>query len=115
MAICLLHLGKAEEATALFRDVANSRGDEKLAGYAQWQLELLRWQRDVQEKAPRAAASADWRWRKNYDRAGRSSGATAWCKPTGSNCGFTTRRCRTDGTPAASARQPLGRRAGCRF
>jgi TolA-binding protein len=50
MAICLLHLGKAEEAAALFRDVANSRGDEKLAGYAQWQLELLRWQRDVQEK-----------------------------------------------------------------
>ena len=50
MAICLLHLGKAEEATSLFRDVANSRGDEKLAGYAQWQLELLRWQRDVQEK-----------------------------------------------------------------
>jgi TolA-binding protein len=50
MAICLLHLGKTDEATALFRDVANSRGDEKLASYAQWQLELLRWQRDVQEK-----------------------------------------------------------------
>ena len=50
MAICLLHLGKADEAVPLLRDVANSRGDEKLAGYAQWQLEMVRWQRDVQEK-----------------------------------------------------------------
>ena len=50
MAICLLHLGKAEEALPVFRDVANSRGDEKLASYAQWQLEMLRWQREVQDK-----------------------------------------------------------------
>ena len=53
MAMCLLHLDKAEEATTLLREVANSHGDEKLAGYAQWQLELLRWQREVQDKLQR--------------------------------------------------------------
>src|SRR5205085_1433672 len=31
MAICLLHLGKGDEAVALLREAANSRGDEKLA------------------------------------------------------------------------------------
>jgi hypothetical protein len=50
MAVCLLHLGKDEQALPLLRDVANSRGDEKLAGYAQWQLEMLRWQRDIQDR-----------------------------------------------------------------
>jgi hypothetical protein len=50
MAVCLVHLGKDEQALPLLRDVANSRGDERLAGYAQWQLEMLRWQRDVQER-----------------------------------------------------------------
>ena len=50
MGICLLHLAKADEAMPLFREVANSRGDEKLAAYAQWQLEMFRWQRDVQDK-----------------------------------------------------------------
>jgi hypothetical protein len=47
-ALCLLHLGKAEEAVPLLRDVANSRGDEVLASYAQWQLDMLRWQTNVQ-------------------------------------------------------------------
>jgi tetratricopeptide (TPR) repeat protein len=50
MAICLLHVGKSQEAVSLLREVANSRGDEKLAGYSQWELELLRWQRDVSER-----------------------------------------------------------------
>jgi hypothetical protein len=50
MAMCMLHLGKNEEALPLLREVANSRGDEKLAGYAQWQLEMLRWQRNVQDR-----------------------------------------------------------------
>jgi hypothetical protein len=49
-AICLLHLGKADEALPLLRDVANSRGDEKLAAYAQWQLEMFRWQREVHDR-----------------------------------------------------------------
>lgn len=50
MAMCLLHLGKTEEALPLLREVANSRGDDKLASYAQWHLEMLRWQRDVQQR-----------------------------------------------------------------
>jgi tetratricopeptide (TPR) repeat protein len=49
MAICHLHLGKPAEALPLFREVANSRGDEKLAAYAQWQLEMHRWERDVRD------------------------------------------------------------------
>ena len=53
MAICLLHLARAEEAVPLFREVANSRGDEWLATYAQWQLELLGWQRDIHDQLQR--------------------------------------------------------------
>jgi tetratricopeptide (TPR) repeat protein len=50
MAQCLIHLGKNDDALPLLREVANSRGDDKLAGYAQWQLEMLRWQRDMQDR-----------------------------------------------------------------
>ena len=50
MALCLLHLGKNDEALPLLREVANSRGDDKLADYAQWQLEMLRWQTDIQNR-----------------------------------------------------------------
>lgn len=50
MAMCLVHLGKNEEALPLFREVANARGDARLAGHAQWYLEMLRWHRDVQER-----------------------------------------------------------------
>ena len=46
-ACCLLHLGKPKEATEVLQEVANYRSDERVAGYAQWQLEMLRWQRDV--------------------------------------------------------------------
>ncbi len=49
-ACCLLHLGKTADASELLQEVANNRGDEKLAGYAQWQLETLRWQRDVAQR-----------------------------------------------------------------
>jgi hypothetical protein len=49
-ACCLLHLDKTAEAAELLQEVANYRGDEKLAGYAQWQLETLRWQRDVAQR-----------------------------------------------------------------
>ena len=49
-ACCLLHLGKASESAELLQEVANYRGDEKLAGFAQWQLEMLRWQRDIAQK-----------------------------------------------------------------
>jgi len=50
MATCLQRVGKNDEAATLLRDVANTRGDERMAGYAQWQLEMARWQRDVHDR-----------------------------------------------------------------
>jgi hypothetical protein len=50
MACCLVQLGKADDAILLLRDAANSRGDEQVAGHAQWQLEMVRWQRDTRER-----------------------------------------------------------------
>jgi hypothetical protein len=47
MATCCLNLGKNSEALDLLREVANSRADEQVAGYAQWQLEMHRWRQDV--------------------------------------------------------------------
>jgi tetratricopeptide (TPR) repeat protein len=47
---CLRHLGKPDEGIALLREVANSRGDEHLAAYAQWQIENVRWQRETQAR-----------------------------------------------------------------
>ncbi len=49
-ACCLLHLGKSKDAAELLQEVANYKGDEKLAGYAQSQLEMLRWQRDIAQR-----------------------------------------------------------------
>lgn len=49
-ACCLLHLDKTADAIELLQEVANYRGDEKLAGYAQWHLEMIRWQRDVAQR-----------------------------------------------------------------
>jgi len=50
MAMCQLHLARPDEALPLLREVANSRGDDKLAGCAQWHLDMLRWQRDVSDR-----------------------------------------------------------------
>jgi hypothetical protein len=47
IASCLKRLGKTEEAAGVFREIANSRGDENLAVCAQWQLSALRWQQDM--------------------------------------------------------------------
>jgi TolA-binding protein len=47
---CLHHLGKTDDAIALLREVANSKGDERVAGYAQWQIENMRWHRDTQAR-----------------------------------------------------------------
>lgn len=47
IANCLRKLGKGDEAAALYREIANSRGDEHLAECAQWQLGLTRWRRDT--------------------------------------------------------------------
>jgi len=49
-ASCLLRLDKVDEAVPMLRDVANSRGDENMATYAQWQLDLLRWKRDINDR-----------------------------------------------------------------
>ena len=50
LASCLLRLGKNEDAVKLLRDAANSRDDERTAGYAQWQLEMHRWQREINDR-----------------------------------------------------------------
>jgi hypothetical protein len=50
IATCLKHLGKVDEAGAIYREVANSKGDEVLAECAQWQLNTLRWQREFEQK-----------------------------------------------------------------
>lgn len=50
MASCLLRLGKNDEAVEILREVANSRSDERMSGYAQWQLEMHRWQRDINDR-----------------------------------------------------------------
>jgi tetratricopeptide (TPR) repeat protein len=47
---CLYYLGKADEAVTLMREVANSKGDERLAGYAQWEIENHRWHREIQAR-----------------------------------------------------------------
>jgi len=46
MATCLRKAGKLDEAAALYREVANVRGDEQIAACAQWQLVQLRWHGD---------------------------------------------------------------------
>ena len=46
-ATCLKRLDKIDEAITMYREVANSRGDEHLALCAQWQLSALRWQREL--------------------------------------------------------------------
>jgi hypothetical protein len=50
MASCLRKLGKLDDALALYREVANSKGDEPVAACAQWQIANLRWQRETLEK-----------------------------------------------------------------
>ena len=50
MGICMLHLGKNDEAVSTFQDVTNSRGDPQVAAYAQRQLESYRWQTKVKDR-----------------------------------------------------------------
>jgi tetratricopeptide (TPR) repeat protein len=50
IASCLHHLGKTEEAGALYREVANTLGDDPVATCAQWQLAALRWHKQTQER-----------------------------------------------------------------
>jgi len=47
IATCLKRAGKAEEAKSIYRDIANSRGDENVALCAQWQLGAFRWEEEM--------------------------------------------------------------------
>jgi hypothetical protein len=53
IATCLKKQGKTEEAAGIFREIANSPGDEQLAACAQWQLGAMRWHKDLQEQLER--------------------------------------------------------------
>ncbi|GIW78955.1 MAG: hypothetical protein KatS3mg105_0762 [Gemmatales bacterium] len=50
IATCLRRLGQLAEAEKLYRQVADTKGDEVLANLAQWQLDSLRWRREMQQK-----------------------------------------------------------------
>ena len=63
-AACLRKMGKLDEAAAVFREVANIRGDEQIAACAQWELVQLRSQmefetqlKDVRERRKALEAS----------------------------------------------------------
>jgi TolA-binding protein len=49
IATCLHRTGKTEDAAAIYREVANTLGDEPVAACAQRQLVVLRWHREAQE------------------------------------------------------------------
>ncbi len=53
IAACLRKIGKTDEAATLFREVANSRGDEQVAACAQWQLSAIRWHKEMTEQLGR--------------------------------------------------------------
>jgi tetratricopeptide (TPR) repeat protein len=44
---CLFYVGRTDDAITLLRTAANATSDERIAGYAQWQIEVLRWYRDT--------------------------------------------------------------------
>jgi len=46
-ACCLRHLGKLDEASSLYREVANSKGDQILVDCAKWHLEAIQWRQQV--------------------------------------------------------------------
>lgn len=47
VATCLRHLGRFDEAAAIYREVAGMREGEVFAECAQWQLNSIRWRRDI--------------------------------------------------------------------
>jgi hypothetical protein len=48
IASCLRRLGQMSEATAIYRDVADSREDAFLSECAVWQLSTIRWRKDLE-------------------------------------------------------------------
>jgi hypothetical protein len=59
IATCLRKSGQVDESTTLYREVANSRGDEHLAACAQWQLQLMRWHKDSTDQLKRLRERRD--------------------------------------------------------
>jgi hypothetical protein len=49
-ATCMRNVGKLEEATNLYREVANAKADPYIATCAQWQLASMRWQQSMKER-----------------------------------------------------------------
>jgi tetratricopeptide (TPR) repeat protein len=47
---CLFYLGKTDDAITMLRKAANAPGDERIAEYSQWQIEVLRWYRDSESR-----------------------------------------------------------------
>jgi hypothetical protein len=50
MATCLRRTGKLSEAAALYRKVADSRGNPIMADCARWQLGAIRWRQDLEAR-----------------------------------------------------------------
>ncbi len=50
IASCLRHLGKLDEASALYREVAATKGDPQVADCAQWQLSTIRWRQQLEKQ-----------------------------------------------------------------
>ena len=49
-ATCMRNVGKIEEATNLYREVANAKADPYIATCAQWQLASMRWEQSMKDR-----------------------------------------------------------------
>jgi hypothetical protein len=49
-ATCMRNVGKFEEATTLYREVANAKSDPYVATCAQWQLASMRWEQSMKDR-----------------------------------------------------------------
>jgi hypothetical protein len=49
-ATCMRNVGKIDEATNLYREVANAKADPYIATCAQWQLASMRWEQSMKER-----------------------------------------------------------------
>jgi hypothetical protein len=49
-ATCMRNCGKFDEATNLYREVANAKSDPYVATCAQWQLAMMRWEQSTRDR-----------------------------------------------------------------
>jgi hypothetical protein len=49
-ATCMRNCGKFDEATNLYREVANAKSDPYVATCAQWQLAMMRWEQSTKDR-----------------------------------------------------------------